>query len=479
MLLDESLIAKENSDAFFERIISASKSSSYEVTDYDFQSGVQRTWSVDDAESVFDQENDYKIYESEDGVQTWRRRYIDSLFARNENEAAAAIIDEAEKQLNGKNARPEWLRLARLRAGVRSGHFDQAQAERFIGVTVADAVTEIKPPSLERFNEVLHMLKDENADALIVPLSESYFGRELALGQYDKANFVGLARTIFKQGQNALAIRLLQLMVDVSSKETVDAASAEISSLKAVKAHAPDYVRTGDDSFTNIAASADAMALAADVSVEFGNTKSAIAFRSELMNASPANISNRLKLSELLAASGDKKGAIELLTQLVADSSTARADRWQAKWQSQKIGGNVDLAGLEYDPYPQFYGGLLALGSSDIGSANTLFIGSLIAGTGNETSARRELIRSYATNGRPFAALKLSESDTSEKDDDLLGVLSAAAEQIGEYAKAIELEKQKSGGGDADRVTKLQQLSEEASRRATDLIVDSLNTRKL
>ena len=116
--------------------------------------------------------------------------------------------------------------------------------------------------------------------------------------------------------------------------------------------------------------------------------------------------------------------------------------------------------------------------SNGTGSANTFFIDSLIAGTGNETSARWELIRSYASNGRPFAALKLAESYASEKDDDLLRALSAAAEQVGDYAKAVEFEKLKSGGGDADRVAKLQQLSEGAAQRATDLIVDPLNTRK-
>ncbi|HEV8593761.1 MAG TPA: hypothetical protein VGQ55_16770, partial [Pyrinomonadaceae bacterium] len=479
MLIDESLITKENSDAFFERIISRSVEKGVDETNYDFKSVMQRVWSVDDAESLYDQENDYKIDESDDDVLTWQRKYIDASFARNENVRAAAIIDQAEKELHGKNARPEWLRIDRLRAGVRSGHFDEAQAERFIGITVADAVADIKPASSERFDQVLQMLRSEKASVAIAPLSESYFGRQLALGQYDNANFVGLARTFFSEGKIEPAIHLLRLMVDASSEETRPASPAEINGLELVKAHAPDTAKIGDDDGSKISSPTEALTLAADVSVEFGRTDSAIAFRSELVNAFPANIPNRLKLSELLAAGGDKKEAANLLTQMIADPNTVRADRWQAKWQLHRIGASVDLAGPVYDPYPQFYGGMLSAGSKNGEQAQTFFIDALIAGSGNETTARRELIKSYATGERQFAALCLAESDPSQRDDELLGILSTAAEQIGEYAKATAFEKQKTNGGDPARIGRLQKLSEDAGLRATDLVVDQQNTRKL
>lgn len=478
MLLDESLIDNENSDAFFERIISASGNSGYRETNYDFSSILQRTWSVDDAESMYDQENDYRSDQSEDDVLGWRNKYIDVLFARNENARAAAMIDQVEKDLHGRNVRPAWLRLARLRAGVRSGHFDQAQAERFIGITVADSVSEIKPPNLERFDQVRQMLTIEKADGSIAQISESYYGRQLALNQIDNANIVGLSRTFFSEGKIAEAVRLLRLMVDTSSEETRPAALREISGLEAVRANAPDAANSGNEITSSIASIADTLSLAADVSVEFGRSDSAIVFRREMLIAFPANVPNRLKLSGLLAASGDKRGAADVLTQMIADTTTSRADRWQAKWQLHKIGESVDLTGLEYDPYPQFYAGMLALGSNDIRSGNAFLIDSLIAGTANETSARRELIRSYAVNGRPYAALKLVGSDPPQKDDDLLDVLSVAAEQIGEYTKALEFERLKSRIN-SERIAKLEQLSKIAGRRATDLIVDAENTRKL
>lgn len=478
MLLDESLIDNANSDAFFERIFSVSGNSGYRETNYDFSSILQRTWSVDDAESMYDQENDYKIDQSEDDVLVWQHKYIDVLFARNENARAAAIIEQVEKDLHGRTARPAWLRLARLRAGIRSGHFDQVQAERFIGITVADSVTEIKPPNLERFDQVRQMLTNEKADGSIAPVSESYYGRQLAINQIDNANIVGLSRSLFSEGKIDEAVRLLRLMVDISSEETRPAALREISGLKAVRANALDAANSGNEITSSTASIADTLSLVADVSVEFGRSDSAMVFRREMLTAFPANVPNRLKLSGLLAASGDKRGAADLLTQMIADTTTSRGDRWQAKWQLHKIGESVDLTGLAYDPYPQFYSGMLALGSNDIQSGNAFLIDSLIAGTANETSARRELIRSYAVNGRPYAALKLAGSDPPQKDDDLLDVLSAAAEQIGDYAKALEFERLKSRVN-SERIAKLEQLSKIAGRRATDLIVDAENTRKL
>ena len=478
MLLGESLINSENSDPFFERILSVSENSGYEGANYDFKSMLQRTWSVDDAESIYDQENDYQIDQSDADDLEWRQKYIDVLFARHENVRAATVIGQVEKDLHGRSARPAWLRLARLRSGVRSGRFDEAQAERFIGINVAESVADIKPPNLERFDQVRQMLVNEKADGSIAPLSESFYGRLLALDQLDNANFVGLSRTFFSEGKVDEAVRLLRSMVDISSEETRPAALREINGLEAVRSNAPDAANTGGEISSNIASKADALTLAADVSVEFGRIDSAIVFRRELVKAFPANVPNRLKLSELLAASGDNQGTIDLLSQLIAETTASRADRWQAKWQLHKLRESVDLTGFEYDPYPLFYRGVLALGSNDIHSGNSFLIDSLIAGTANETSARLELIKSYAINGRPYAALKLAESDTSPKDDELLEVLSAAAEQIGEYAKAVEFEKLKSRSN-SERIAKLEQLVKNAGRRATDLIVDRENTRKL
>lgn len=88
-------------------------------------------------------------------------------------------------------------------------------------------------------------------------------------------------------------------------------------------------------------------------------------------------------------------------------------------------------------------------------------------------------MKMYATTGKPYAALKLADSDRSKKPDDLLRVLSDCAKQIEDFSKAIELEKQRTDGGDKSRIEKLQRLADKAAERATDLMVDSANTRKL
>jgi hypothetical protein len=164
---------------------------------------------------------------------------------------------------------------------------------------------------------------------------------------------------------------------------------------------------------------------------------------------------------------------------MIKDPNTTRSDRWVAKWELHKLDGSVGMNGSEYDPYAQFYLGLIAAKANSAGSAGAFFISAMIAGDGTETSARNELIKFYAVNGMEFAALRLAETDASEKGDDLLRILSECAQRIGDLPKAIEFEKRRSGGGDTDRIAKLRQLSDIASRRATDLIVDSANTRKL
>jgi hypothetical protein len=52
-----------------------------------------------------------------------------------------------------------------MRLALRANNFSITDAERFIGITVSSFVKEIKPPDLDRYNDVVKMLREQKADA--------------------------------------------------------------------------------------------------------------------------------------------------------------------------------------------------------------------------------------------------------------------------------------------------------------------------
>ena len=134
-----------------------------------------------------------------------------------------------------------------------------------------------------------------------------------------------------------------------------------------------------------------------------------------------------------------------------------------------------EIPDVGFDAFSQFYRGIF----SPRETAAEFFINSLLADKDADTAARHELIKLYALSGKPFAALKLAQSDQAAKPDELLRILSAAAENISDYARAIEFEKACSDGGNSLRIAKLQRLADEKNQRVTDFTVDAGNTRKL
>lgn len=208
MLVNENLIAESERGTFYELLIERSDDNN--DYDYAFQSIFRRVWTSADAESVYDQEAEYKIEEPTNAKHEWRSKYLNFLVNQRENTRAMHLIAEIEKRLNGKFARPARLRLAKIRLQVRGGVFDSAQAESLIGIKMSDAATRIIAPSVERFNDVLEILREENQGAEAIFLSESYFARSLSLGRFEAANFTGLARTFFQKGETEKAFNLLQ-----------------------------------------------------------------------------------------------------------------------------------------------------------------------------------------------------------------------------------------------------------------------------
>jgi tetratricopeptide (TPR) repeat protein len=476
MLTGESLIGENERKAFYELLIE--RSDALNDYDYEYKSTLEKVWTAADAESVYDSENDYKTPEQKNEKLEWQRKYLEIAEKENDDANAAKTIAQIEKDINGRFARPEWLRLAAFKLQIRAGKFDGMEAERFVGVTVSDSVTEIKPPSLERFNEVLHILKDENRAAEASRFSEAFFARMLALEQFDAANFAGLARAYFLEGETEKALRIVRLMIDAADESKRETALAEITSTDAVKARAADAAKLSGTSTARALTPPEALRLAAEISAEFREPQAAIDFRRALLAASPLDWANQIELAKLLVADDKKSDAINLLSEIINNRNALRPVRWQARMLLRDAGADADFPNQKFDAFSQFYQGILSEKRGENESAAGFFINSLVAGKDSETAARQELVKTYVLLNEPVAALKLVETDKSAKSDAVLQMLSETAEKVGDYAKAIGFEKAKQAP-DAKKINRLQEFAGRQNQKATDFTVDLENTRKL
>lgn len=475
MLVGESLIEKNRQNEFYELLIARSEALSDYDYDYDFASVLKRAWA--DAESIYEQENDYQTEKPENERFERQRKYLDFLGTQRENLRAGRLIAEIEKSLNRRFARPAWLRLAKIRIEISEGKFDRAEAERFIGIAVSDAATEIKLPSVERFNDVLRILREEKRFAEAAHISEAFFARNLALGQFEAANFAGLSRIFFQKGEPEKAVRLIQLMIDAGFEEKKETALAEIAALDAVKMRGANAAKPAAIETVNLN-STNSLPLAVEIAAEFRQAAAEVAFRRRLLETNPHDSTNRVEIAKLLAAKGEKQEAAALLTQVIDDRNSLRAARRQARMLLSETGASVEFTDVKFDAFSQFYKGLSAARNGHNEIAAELFISSLIADKNAENGARQQLIKLYALSNKSFVALKFAETDNSPKSDELLQTLSETSEKIGDYSKAIEFEKAKTATNE-ERIRHLQNLKDTQDRRATDFTVDLENTRKL
>ncbi len=160
MLLNENLISPKFIDFFYRRLIDENKVLDY--SDYDFQTVAERVFDRDEAESVYEQEHQYETEEPESKRLEWQKKYLEILLERRANAESKQLIADTEKGLNGRFIRPDWLRLAQMNIQNREGNLNLSDAKRFIGITVSDSATEIIPPNLERFNEVLRIANGQS-----------------------------------------------------------------------------------------------------------------------------------------------------------------------------------------------------------------------------------------------------------------------------------------------------------------------------
>ncbi|MCD9186510.1 MAG: tetratricopeptide repeat protein [Pyrinomonadaceae bacterium] len=473
MLLDENLLGKNSQNEFFRILISRLEKFNRYDYDYDFRSIFERVWSQADAESVYEQENDFQVKEPQNERIEWQRKYLELLLEQQNKAEAEKIIAGIEADLNGKFVRPVWLRTAQINLQIRGGKVDFDGLERFTGIYVSDSATEIIPPNVERFNAILEVLKAEGSEAEILRLKENFFARMLALEQLETANFAGFARVLFEKGDSERALQVLRLMTS-ENRETALSEISEFAEIKAKSANSAK-LQNGSDSFP---ARSDSLKTAAEIASEFRQNETAIEFSRKLAEIVPNDFDNKVKLAEILAANDKKAEGFAILHGIIADRNALRAMRWQARKILADAGEAVELPNDKFDSFSQFYNGSVAQKSAQREFSIEFFLSALIADQETQIIAKQELIKIYAVNGHEILALKIAEDDKTPKSDDLLQILSEAAERIGNFQKAVEFENTKTSPN-AEKIANLRKLNNVKNQKATDFTVDAENTKKI
>ena len=477
-LLSESLISEDERNLFYEILTSNTDDSSSYDSDYEFTSVLQRTLSADEAEAIFDQENEYKAAgEPTNDRYGWQREYLELLVKQRDAAKARTLVAQIEKKLAGRYARPEWLRLIKMRLQMREGNFQLINAERFVGISLnSSVVADIKPPSVERLNNVLRLLKEENLQPQALEIQSAFYARMLALGKFEAANFTGLSRALFQLNVTEKALRILQIFARASGGN--ETALAELDSMEIIRRAAADRTKLSEAAKTDSNNGANALHLAAETALEFGQINAAIAFREKLFALNSADTSNLLGLARLYAESGKKQEAVRILKSINDDKNAPRVLRWQARLDLQNPGETVESKDISFDAYSQFFNGFISAKKNQKSQAISFFVGSLIADQDAKTPARIELVRLYALTDKPFAALRLAESIKDAKSDETMSLLSEAAEKTNDFQKAIEFEKSKTLTNQ-ERIEKLRNLERERNKKATDFTINLENTKNL
>ncbi len=219
VLIEESLISPKDAGKFYEILIQRAAGFDDFEHDYGFVSILETTWDADEAEQLFDSEKDFEIEEPNSEKLDWQKKYLDYLLENRDFFASEKLIFEIENSLKGHYPRPVWLRLAKFRIllNLNKLAFAQSKFFSFVGIEVTPNTQKAAFPNLERLNQSVALLKSENQTELILNLQESFFARQLALGQINSANFIGLAKIEFQCGNPTNSLNFLKIMTDYSS----------------------------------------------------------------------------------------------------------------------------------------------------------------------------------------------------------------------------------------------------------------------
>jgi hypothetical protein len=232
-----------------------------------------------------------------------------------------------------------------------------------------------------------------------------------------------------------------------------------------VAAHAENQPQSEDVQFDRITA----LRLAAETAGEFGAFAEGANFRQQLLTASPADEENRIELIRLLAASGKRDEAIQSLDATIADRDATRALRSQAVWLRPEIVGSGP-ATFEDDVFEQQVAVYLKQNQPRAALKVAERIAAFQPNNNSETVTQPSLGR-YQTLREREQTRKLATHIN------LLSLLSAAAEQIGDLNRAVELEKLRLAldrNATQARLDHLQQLQRAYTRKAVRVVDQKL-----
>ncbi len=342
MAINEPLVKREHFAPFYEKLIRSAEGVSRYYSDADFMDRLRRygSWTLNEIEESLDHERAARSAtqghaqdsQPEGARIDWYQKYLDYLIAERRNAEALALIPKVEREFKGRYARPEWLRLAKLRLDVRQGRVAQALAglKRFAGIEASPKLEIVAPPNIERLNAAAAALRAEKRAAEADQLLQAAYERGVALEQLQTSSFAGLARLAFEKGDAGRGSKLLKLMVELGDSETRDASAAEVASLDWVKARAVISESIERPQPSNQVQSAEALRVAAETAAEFDQFALAIEYRRRLLALSPEEGANILELARALAAGGKNDEAMNQLASLISDRRAARQIRWTA-----------------------------------------------------------------------------------------------------------------------------------------------------
>jgi len=283
---------------------------------------------------------------------------------------------------------------------------------------------------------------------------------------------------LFQTNDSEKALQILRIFVEANDENKRETALAELDATEIIRRAAADRAKLGEAEEIDSINKTKAFHLAAEIASEFGQTTAAIDFREKLFALDSADTSNQIELARLYAGNGKRQESVRILKSIIDDKNAPRVLRWQARLDLRNSGETVEKNDISFDVYSQFFSGFVSAEKQQSGAAISFFVNSLIADPEAKTSARVELVKLYALTEKPFAALRLAESIGDAKSDEMLNLLSEAAEKTSDLSKAIEFEKSKNIPNQ-DRIEKLRNLERERDKQAADFTIDLENTRNL
>ncbi|MCO6509408.1 MAG: tetratricopeptide repeat protein, partial [Aridibacter famidurans] len=475
LILNDSLVGESFKPDFLRRLIRVSERGS--DADYWFETTTRnlRIGKLE-AETVYDQRVDYENV-SEPGTDRYvaQRQLFDILSRLGRYPEAREAADQIAADLDGRFARPAWLKLGLIDIDIRERRYDPRFSRLFIGIADGGyALAETKAPNVERLNDVVRLLEKERMEAEAAGLRRDFYARMLAVGEYDLSNLEGLARALFALQESGEAVRLLSVTASVFDPSRSAEALRDLDQLPSVRGLLPlnrpqnKFPASGPEQMLR------GLASAAAVAEEFSMHGEALRYRRVIAKANPADSSNQAGLADLLLATGSNEQARAIWERLVNDRFALRPVRWTSLSRLSASGAAPEWSVVEYDPYSLQFAGSLENVKGDTSAAITHFSGALLTDPDSQEGTRRKLVALYARTGRAFAALRLAETLERPCDEELCKSLSASAESVGELGRAIAFE-ESSGSGDPNRVESLKKALRRKETRYTEFTVDLEN----